>query len=321
MDNTFSDKSKAKRIVAKKACLNCRSKKIKCDGEVTVFLEGKSQCSNCSQNNLEGCIFLPSKRGGRKPKGKVNKNNKTLKPAQKIDDHLLHNHHVQPAYSQHPSMGPGNQRIINFPHNYVHPGISPVYYNMIPVHPHMHPNVVPPFQQNKNFNQLPTHVINPNTVIPYFPSNIHDQKLHRSSFSNINSDRSYSNCENTPIDQPYNLPSVQNFPKFQQIYRPKAHMFPQQVFAFNSKNLSYPQNPDHNSNAVTPINHTKFLKKSQSINSLSHFNSAPISPRLPSFSELNVIANKRNKSLNVGKSGFTKLPETIRQSEKKKKGK
>ncbi|CAI8502819.1 unnamed protein product [Hanseniaspora opuntiae] len=320
MDTTSSDKSKAKRIVAKRACLNCRSKKIKCDGEVTVFLEGKSKCSNCSQNNLEGCIFLPSKRGGRKPKGKVNKNNKTLKQAPKMDDHLINSSHVQPVYSQHPPIGPNNQSITNFPHNYVQHGMPPIYYNMIPFHPHMHPNVIPPFQQNKNFNQLPTHVMNPNKVIPYFPPNIHDPHLHRRSYSNINSERSYSNCENTPIDQPYHLPSVQNFPNFQQSYRPKGQMFPQQGFAFNSKNLNtYPQNQDYNSNAINPINHTKFLEKSQSLNNLSHFNSAPISPRLPSFSELNVIANKRDKSLNADKSdlqGYQKQSDNLKNKGK-----
>lgn len=318
MDTTSSGKSKAKRIVAKRACLNCRSKKIKCDGEVTVFLEGKSQCSNCSQNNLEGCIFLPSKRGGRKPKGKVNKNNKTLKPVHQMDDNLIKSPHDHPVYAQLPSIRPNNQSIFNFPHNYVQP---PMYYNVIPFHPHMHPNVIPPFQQNKNFNQLPTHVINPNKVIPYVPPNIHNPDLHRRSHSNINTYRSYSNCENTPIDHHYHLPSVQNFPHFQQCYLPKAHVLPQQGYLFSSKNVNtYPQYQDYNSNAITPINHTEFLKKSQSLNNLSHFNSAPISPRFPSFSELNVAANKRDKSSKLDKSdlqGYEKQSENLKKKEKR----
>lgn len=325
MDNNSSDKSKTKRIVAKRACLNCRSKKIKCDGEVTVFLEGKSQCSNCSQNNLEGCIFLPSKRGGRKPKNKVSKKHKTSKLLKKVDDHLINNPSIQPVYSHPSSIVPNNPAIINFPHEYLQPVIHTMYYNVIPFHPHMHPNIIPPFHPNKNFNQLPSHVINTNKPIPYFPSNIKDPTLNRRSFSNINSEKSYSNGENTPIDQPYNLPSIQNFPNFQQGYWPKPQMVPQQGFAFNSGNVNtIPPNQDYNSNPITPINHTKFLKKTQSLNNLSHVNPVPISPRLPSFSQMNDIANQKDNSLNKQKSDLTtcqEQPNNHKQKTPKKKKK
>ncbi|KAL6928624.1 hypothetical protein ACO0SA_001952 [Hanseniaspora valbyensis] len=57
-----------KRWVAKRACLSCRTKKIKCDGEITVFQEGQERCSNCKDSRIEKCEFVPSKRGGRRPR-------------------------------------------------------------------------------------------------------------------------------------------------------------------------------------------------------------------------------------------------------------
>lgn len=60
--------NKNKRLVAKRACLACRNKKIKCDGEVAVFKEGNPKCSNCKEARIDKCEFVPSKRGGRKPR-------------------------------------------------------------------------------------------------------------------------------------------------------------------------------------------------------------------------------------------------------------
>lgn len=62
-----------KRSVAKKACLACREKKIKCDGELVICYPSDPDtkttsyktCSNCNAASIE-CIFVPSKRGGRR---------------------------------------------------------------------------------------------------------------------------------------------------------------------------------------------------------------------------------------------------------------
>lgn len=66
--NTATVTSKNKRLVAKRACLACRTKKIKCDGEVAVFKEGNTKCTNCKEARIDKCEFVPSKRGGRKPR-------------------------------------------------------------------------------------------------------------------------------------------------------------------------------------------------------------------------------------------------------------
>ncbi|GMM30919.1 hypothetical protein DAMA08_036640 [Martiniozyma asiatica (nom. inval.)] len=71
-----------KNHVARKACLSCREKKIKCDGEVQ-FLYGDDlispsnttinttfsykNCTNCITSGIQ-CIFVPSRRGGRRKK-------------------------------------------------------------------------------------------------------------------------------------------------------------------------------------------------------------------------------------------------------------
>ncbi|TID13307.1 hypothetical protein CANINC_004994 [Pichia inconspicua] len=80
-----------KRTVAKKACLACRDKKIKCDGELMSLLDETSldsnsnlnskstfknyykKCTNCKSSNTD-CVFVPSKRGGRR-KRKLTENN------------------------------------------------------------------------------------------------------------------------------------------------------------------------------------------------------------------------------------------------------
>ena len=64
--------------VAKRACLLCRQKKIKCDGEPTgaiVFINGSNRvdtqvtrrCTNCKSLETE-CVFVLSNRGGRRKK-------------------------------------------------------------------------------------------------------------------------------------------------------------------------------------------------------------------------------------------------------------
>ncbi|AET39658.1 Zn(II)2Cys6 transcription factor Ecym_4635 [Eremothecium cymbalariae DBVPG len=56
-----------KRKVAKRACLACRKRKIRCDGETrgTVVEDGQRVCSNCANHGLK-CIFVRSQRGGRR---------------------------------------------------------------------------------------------------------------------------------------------------------------------------------------------------------------------------------------------------------------
>ncbi|KAG0668529.1 hypothetical protein C6P40_005255, partial [Pichia californica] len=84
---TTSSVLNEKRSVAKKACLSCREKKIKCDGELlTSYPENPNSktttyktCSNCKSTGLE-CIFVPSKRGGRrKRKIEIPSNPNTIK--------------------------------------------------------------------------------------------------------------------------------------------------------------------------------------------------------------------------------------------------
>ncbi|SCV06089.1 LANO_0H21858g1_1 [Lachancea nothofagi CBS 11611] len=59
-----------KRKVARRACLACREKKIKCDGEVLNQGPGPSgsseaMCTNCANSGTE-CVFVASLRGGRR---------------------------------------------------------------------------------------------------------------------------------------------------------------------------------------------------------------------------------------------------------------
>lgn len=55
-----------KRKVAKRACLACRERKIKCDGEANPDPSGgPGKCTNCVRSTLE-CVFVASNRGGRR---------------------------------------------------------------------------------------------------------------------------------------------------------------------------------------------------------------------------------------------------------------
>lgn len=56
-----------KRPVARRACLSCREKKIKCDGESLVNDGSPATCSNCRFLGTE-CVFVQSMRGGRRKK-------------------------------------------------------------------------------------------------------------------------------------------------------------------------------------------------------------------------------------------------------------
>ena len=75
--SSISNKSQTRRV-ARRACLSCRDKKIKCDGEpmttITaadgtdrVIPERTRTCSNCRFLDIE-CIFVESNRGGKRKK-------------------------------------------------------------------------------------------------------------------------------------------------------------------------------------------------------------------------------------------------------------
>lgn len=63
-----------KRPVARRACLSCREKKIKCDGETQLLkLPGRAPiCSNCRFLGID-CVFVQSMRGGRRRKRMLEK--------------------------------------------------------------------------------------------------------------------------------------------------------------------------------------------------------------------------------------------------------
>ncbi|ODV66183.1 hypothetical protein HYPBUDRAFT_12747 [Hyphopichia burtonii NRRL Y-1933] len=93
-----SQKSNAnRRPVARRACLSCREKKIKCDGEPVnvvktldtnnkIIPDNPKVCSNCQFLGIE-CVFVASMRGGRRKKrssteleNPISRNAKNLKP-------------------------------------------------------------------------------------------------------------------------------------------------------------------------------------------------------------------------------------------------
>ncbi|AGO11454.1 AaceriACR209Wp [[Ashbya] aceris (nom. inval.)] len=64
---TLMHRPSEKRKVARRACLACRDKKIRCDGEARAERGGgPGVCSNCALQRLE-CVFVRSQRGGRRP--------------------------------------------------------------------------------------------------------------------------------------------------------------------------------------------------------------------------------------------------------------
>lgn len=74
-----------KRPVARHACLACREKKIKCDGEIAPQPGEKAgevkhqRCSNCKLLNIE-CVFVRSLRGGRRKKPQDGKSTESSTP-------------------------------------------------------------------------------------------------------------------------------------------------------------------------------------------------------------------------------------------------
>ncbi|SCU79889.1 LADA_0B03840g1_1 [Lachancea dasiensis] len=70
MHNRDKSSSEKKRRVARRACLACRDKKVKCDGEVVGPELGSLKCSNCANSGIE-CIFVASHRGGRRAGRKI----------------------------------------------------------------------------------------------------------------------------------------------------------------------------------------------------------------------------------------------------------
>lgn len=238
-NKTTLEQQKLKRTVAKRACLNCRSKKIKCDGEVVVFLEGKNQCTNCLLSNIDGCIFLPSKRGGRKPKTKkVNKSGpNSLKLKKNTDNHsidkiniidnlqVFHENKILPngvvvnsqspvvVYNSRPYQHIGPPFLPNNLHMFKHapPHLQQqmmppmVYNNMVPMYPNIHPSDFQIYQPNNMvYNALPNHFyMNPDIRNAQYhpPNNIKDQGLNPRKFSNVPSETSLSSRENTRIDR------------------------------------------------------------------------------------------------------------------------
>ncbi|KAK6874863.1 hypothetical protein K6H11_001311 [Candida tropicalis] len=75
--STISNQSQPRRV-ARRACLSCREKKIKCDGEPMITVTGADgtnkiipertrTCSNCRFLDIE-CVFVQSNRGGKRKK-------------------------------------------------------------------------------------------------------------------------------------------------------------------------------------------------------------------------------------------------------------
>lgn len=77
-----------KRSVARRACLSCRDKKIKCDGFLKVdgkqnsqvVLDKANACTNCKMLNID-CIFVPSMRGGKRGR-KYSTHSKSAAPSE-----------------------------------------------------------------------------------------------------------------------------------------------------------------------------------------------------------------------------------------------
>lgn len=72
--SSIASTSSSRRPVARRACLSCREKKIKCDGEPPTAKHGDGTsallttlCSNCKFLGIE-CVFVRSMRGGRRKK-------------------------------------------------------------------------------------------------------------------------------------------------------------------------------------------------------------------------------------------------------------
>ncbi|SCU95066.1 LAME_0F10550g1_1 [Lachancea meyersii CBS 8951] len=108
-----------KRKVARRACLTCREKKIKCDGEFSIAEPGsasdglsKTTCTNCANAGME-CVFVASQRGGRRVAGKTAASQSHSEPR---DSEQPHSFKIFP-----PNAPPAH----DFPHNTPHPPPPP----------------------------------------------------------------------------------------------------------------------------------------------------------------------------------------------------
>lgn len=95
------------RTVSRRACLNCRERKIKCDG-VEV-------CRNCKQLGLK-CIFVKSRRGGRR--------NRVKPPAQEHPAEVLGPSQQLQQPDQQQLSPPQQQQQHNYKFHYNHPPTS-----------------------------------------------------------------------------------------------------------------------------------------------------------------------------------------------------
>lgn len=141
----------SKRSVSRRACLNCRERKIKCNG-VEV-------CKNCKQLNLE-CVFVKSHRGGRRYRTK----SKDAPVNSAAGEFTVTTTPAVPAASAHPIAAPAPQ---------IAPPVA------IPVMPptmlpgfgmhHPEPPVVPPKMAAAHFTARPPPQPQPynNTSNPY----------------------------------------------------------------------------------------------------------------------------------------------------------
>lgn len=127
-----------RRPVSKRACLGCREKKIKCDGEVrygSPSTNGKAAftyktCSNCLASGIE-CVYVPSKRGGRKKSVRSAESDRSTRQSSLFEDPMTdpetEPHHFRPAEDRFPPFPPpqyGFAQVPYFP-GFPHPGPPP----------------------------------------------------------------------------------------------------------------------------------------------------------------------------------------------------
>ncbi|RCK58079.1 hypothetical protein Cantr_06432 [Candida viswanathii] len=102
--SSILNQSQPPRRVARRACLSCREKKIKCDGEPMTTITGADgtnkiipertrTCSNCRFLDIE-CVFVQSNRGGKRKKRNPDVSDPDLKKLKSL--HLnLQDHNQQ----------------------------------------------------------------------------------------------------------------------------------------------------------------------------------------------------------------------------------
>lgn len=117
LTTTDKDISTPRRSVARRACLSCREKKIKCDGEDVSRVKNENAgdnnnqkptiCTNCKFLGTE-CVFVRSMRGGRRKRkvGSEQENAKSLKTETSHEDTTVdstRSSNSRPSYSEHDS--------------------------------------------------------------------------------------------------------------------------------------------------------------------------------------------------------------------------